>query len=522
MGTRPEGYWRSLLLLNLYRLVVAGVLLTVGQVMAQHQSWADYDARLFSTASGLYLVFGAASFIAAKVRWPRFNRQLTVQVLADIAFITTIMYASGGVKSGFGLLLVVSIAAASLVSHGRLALFYAATASIAVLLEQSWQFIAWNEQFEDYTHAVMLSLSFFATALLAYSFARRTEESEALASQRGVDLANLAEVNQLIIRDMPDGVLVVDRHLKLRQLNEQARILMGMENASEDTLLEDSAPQLAALLHSWMSGKSGLENNYTFPVAGRELQLRLAQVGSGRELGAVVFVSDQSQLQSQAQQLKLAALGRLTANIAHEIRNPLSAISHASQLLLEDAASDPTQQRLLNIIGANVQRLDGMVQDVLQLNRRDRAKPEPIVPGLFLPEFHTQFCQTENILAGGFSLGPVTDLPPILFDPRQLQQILWNLCRNGWRHSQKTEGSLQLSVTVASTRIQIDIQDDGPGVSNDALSHLFEPFFTTESSGTGLGLYIARELCEANGAWIEYIAPPERGAMFRIHARRGL
>lgn len=481
----------------------------------------EYDAKLFVTTASFYLLFGCISFISAKVRWPRFNRQLTLQVLGDITFITILMYASGGVRSGFGLLLVIAIAAASLVSYGRLALFYAAIATIAVLLEQSWQLLTSSEKYEDYTHAVMLSLSFFATALLAYSFARRTEESEALASQRGIDLANLAEVNQLIIRDMPDGVLVVDQQLQLRQLNDQARSLIGLDSTVENAPLDECAPALASILRDWMSGKLGGENSYRLTSAGRELELRFAQVGAGREQGAVVFVGDLSQVQSQAQQLKLAALGRLTANIAHEIRNPLSAIGHAAQLLLEDAGADPTQQRLLNIIGTNVLRLDGMVQDVLQLNRRDRAKPEHIAPAIFLSEFHAQFCQTDKIPEGAFVLGSMSGIPDLIFDHRHLHQILWNLCRNGWRHCRKTNASLKLMLGASSTKVHIDIVDDGPGLNQESLAHLFEPFFTTEASGTGLGLYIARELCEANGAWIEYIAP-SKGAIFRIHARRAI
>jgi two-component system sensor histidine kinase PilS (NtrC family) len=519
-GSRPDSHWRSLFFLNLYRLTIAGLLLVTWTLMAKRPSWAEYDAPLFGTAAAVYFLASAVFIVFATLRWPRFNRQLTLQVIGDILVITTLMYASGGVRSGFGLLLVVAIAAASLVSQGRLAMFYAAVASIAVLLEQSWELLIGNDKSIDYTHSVMLSLSFFATALLAHTLARRSQESEALASQRGVDLANLAEVNQLIIRDMPDGVLVVDQQLRLRQLNEQARALLALPaTAGENALLEDFAPALAALLRNWMAGNLEGEGRHHLTIDGRELQLRIAQVGAGREQGAVVFVGDLSQLQSQAQQLKLAALGRLTANIAHEIRNPLSAISHAAQLLLEDADQDATQQRLLNIVGANVQRLDNMVRDVLQLNRRDRARPEAIRPDTFLAEFHAQFCQTENIPEGAFTLGVSAGAPALLFDPSHLQQILWNLCRNAWRHSTKSPGSVKLLLGASGSRVQIDVVDDGSGVSNDSLAHLFEPFFTTETSGTGLGLYIARELCEANGARIEYIAPA-RGALFRVHARR--
>lgn len=517
---RPAEHWRPLLLLNFYRVAIAILLLGIWLVMHERPSWDEYNADLFSLASTGYLLLAILATFSAKFRWPRFNRQLTLGITGDIAVITTLMYASGGVKSGFGLLLVVAIAAASLVSQGRLAIFYAAIATIAVLLEQSWQILTLNGQYEDYTHAVMLSLSFFATAWLAHSFARRTEESEALASQRGIDLANMAEVNQRIIRDMPDGVLVVDHRLHLRQLNDQAiALLMLPERTRDDIPLDDCAPAVAALLRLWMAGTPGTESKFRLTIAGRELQLQFAPVGAGREQGAVIFVSDMSQVQSQAQQLKLAALGRLTANIAHEIRNPLSAIGHAAQLLQEDATADPTQRRLLDIVGSNVHRLDGMVQDVLQLNRRDRAKPENIATEEFLTDFRLQFCQVENIPDDDFLLVLPTEIPDILFDRHHLHQVLWNLCRNAWRHGRKTTGSLTITVSASRSRVQFDVCDDGPGANEESLPHLFEPFFTTESSGTGLGLYIARELCEANGARIEYAGSPS-GAIFRIHARR--
>lgn len=520
LDRRPEVPWRPLLFLNFYRLTIAGLLLGVWLVMHERLSWSNYDDRLFSLAATGYLLFAGLATISAKFRWPRFNRQLTLAVIGDIAFIVALMHASGGVRSGFGLLLVVAIAAASLVSQGRLALFYASLATIAVLLEQTWQILALNERYEDYTQAVMLSLSFFATAWLAHSLARRTEASEALASQRGIDLANLAEVNQRIIRDMPDGVLVVDQRLRLRQLNDQARTLLALpDNTGEDMPLDACAPAVAALLRLWMAGSPGNESQLKLTTAGRELRLQFAPVGAGREQGAVVFVSDMSQVQSQAQQLKLAALGRLTANIAHEIRNPLSSIGHATQLLQEDAGTDPMQRRLLDIVGSNVQRLDGMVQDVLQLNRRDRAKPESIATEPFLQDFRQQFCQVESIPDGAFALELPADAPPLLFDRHHLHQVLWNLCRNAWRHGRKAAGSLGIAVSLDRNRVQINIRDDGPGASEESLPHLFEPFFTTENSGTGLGLYIARELCEANGARIEYAGSPS-GAIFRIHARR--
>src|SRR5690606_1184804 len=225
--------------------------------------------------------------------------------------------------------------------------------------------------------------------------------------------------------------------------------------------------------------------------------------------------------QLQAQQMKLVALGRLTANIAHEIRNPLSAISHANQLLQEEVAGEPARKRMIQIIDDNVTRLDQIVKDVLELNRRDRTQQEVISIGRFLQEFYNQFCQIEKIPTSHFRMYLAGHEEDIWFDRRHLNQILWNICRNGWQHSRRLPNSLTLSLlsTPTDPLLTIAIKDDGDGISEDVIPHLFEPFFTTESNGTGLGLYIARELCEANDGRIEF-QPTDSGCLFLIQIKR--
>lgn len=225
-------------------------------------------------------------------------------------------------------------------------------------------------------------------------------------------------------------------------------------------------------------------------------------------------------MQTQAHQVKLAALGRLTANIAHEIRNPLSAISHANQLLQEED-TDPATKRMLQIIGDNVQRLDQIIKDVLELNRRDRTNQEVIHLEHFIFDFYTQFCAVEKIPASCFKLTLINAETVISFDRRHLNQILWNLCKNGWRHCKKAENSLKLTLalTEKTKTVHIEISDDGAGIPESVRSHLFEPFFTTEKSGTGLGLYIARELADANGAKLQYKST-DAGTQFIIHIKK--
>ena len=220
-----DAYWRTMRYFSLYRLVITLLLLGAYLLLNQRDWWQHYDSPFYLSSALSYIAFAIVMGVLAFVRWPRFNRLLTLQ---DIAFIVLLMHASGGVRSGLGLLLVVAIAGASLITQGRLAVFYAALASIALLLEQSWRMFSGNESIGDYSHAVMLSLSCFATAWLAHTFAKRTQQSEELASQRGIDLENLAQINQLVIRDMQDGVMVVDQEMRLRHHNQRAESLIGV------------------------------------------------------------------------------------------------------------------------------------------------------------------------------------------------------------------------------------------------------------------------------------------------------
>jgi two-component system sensor histidine kinase PilS (NtrC family) len=302
---------------------------------------------------------------------------------ADVGFIVTLLHISGGIRSGVGLLMVASLAAAGMVRRGRLAMFHAALASIAVLLEHSYRVIAMGGDVRDYLHAGLISVVFFATAGLAYTSAKRLIASESLARKQSVDLANLSQVNQLVIRDMQDGVMVVDEAGKVVQRN-RSKNLGAPPRVRRKLLLNDYFPALA-VHRKWRNQECS-----DFPPL---LRPPASDAGAPAQAypGVVIFIEDVSQMQARAQQLKLAALGRLTANIAHEIRNPLSAIGHATELLQEDE-QDATQARLLQIIHDNTRRLDRIVQDVMQLNRRDRNHTEQVDLRVS-DDFVSQFCE---------------------------------------------------------------------------------------------------------------------------------
>jgi two-component system, NtrC family, sensor histidine kinase PilS len=536
--------WRTLKLYNAYRLLIALLLLLTQGVLDNNNWWQDLNVDLFSnpfsSIATYYFLFSLGALIFTWLEKPNLNISVTIQIIADIVLIVLLMHAQESSQGSIGLLLIIAIASASLISDGRLALFYAALASIGVLLAQSYRVLFLADANSSYTPAVMLSLGCFATAWLAYSLAKRAKESEMLASQRGLDVQNMAQINALITDEMQDGVLVVTKDLHIKHYNNRAKLLLGIDDATvQEKTLAHISPEIAAILKTWINEtppthgflptNNAAPNFIKLSALSRELRLRILPIADNREPnnrqhGAVIFIEDWSQMQTQAHQVKLAALGRLTANIAHEIRNPLSAISHANQLLQEEDF-DPAIKRMLQIISDNVQRVDQIIKDVLELNRRDRTNQETIHLEHFLLDFYTQFCAVEKIPAHRFKLSQANAETIVSFDRRHLNQILWNLCKNGWRHSKQAENSLELALNLSdkTKTANITITDDGEGIHDSVRSHLFEPFFTTEKSGTGLGLYIARELADANGAKLEYKAIDSgaaTGSIFTIHLKR--
>ncbi|MEQ1518402.1 MAG: HAMP domain-containing sensor histidine kinase [Usitatibacteraceae bacterium] len=522
----PDTVWHLLTLFARYRVVSVVVLGIMYMVFQRFQLLSAQALELAGWTFALYFLGSLVALASTYWRFPRAVVHLTGQVLLDVIAMTFLMHVSGGVKSGVGLLLLVSLAAAGLVARGRVAFFHAALAALAILLEQSWQFLSTESSGVDFFQSGMLAGSYFVIAGLGFTLAKYARGAEQIAEARGVDLANLAQINQLVIRDMQDGFVVVDERGVIRQHNRQSELLVGGLAKANERTLNETVPALAKLLQEWREEPSRVFSMLHDPATQRDYQVRFVAVGNETASPTVIFIEDAGRIRAQAQQMKLVALGRLTASIAHEIRNPLSSINHAAELLHEVSGRSPEDQRLLTIIQSNSHRLDRMVQEVLYLNRRDRVQPESIEAKPYLEQFVRDFCTNEKVPVDRIALkvGPAQRLR---FDRSHLDQILWNLVRNAVRHGrgQPQSTTILLRATDDADNLCLEIKDDGPGVSGEAVAHLFEPFFTTDASGTGLGLYIAREFAEVNGARLEYVPPPsngpvdggpQQGACFRI------
>lgn len=508
--------WRTLVVFSAYRVVLALGLSGAYAFLNAFFQLGTLQPGLAVTTLVTYAVAAVLLVVPALIREPRISLQVTAAVLVDVLAIVVLMHTSGGIRSGIGVSLLISLAAAGLITRGRLVFFHSAVAAIAILVEQAFQMWRFDAPASDFVQSGLTSMALFATAGLGWTLARYARTSETIAQQRTIDLANMSQINELVIRDMQDGFLVVDPEGTIRQSNPRAVQLLGPLPQGRRPLLAEYSPEIALLMDSWRRGPEVTYAPFRTPRSASELAVHFVPIGGGETPPTVVFVEDVGRLRAQAQQMKLVALGRLTASIAHEIRNPLSSINHAAELLAETEHAQAGDDRLVTIIRDNVHRLDRIVQEVLYLNRRDRAQPETIEARPFLEQFTADFCANEGVPADGVQL-EIRTTQRLSFDRQHLHQVLWNLLRNAWRHGLKLRGSVRVTLLPAEApgMLALEVADDGKGVAPDLQPHLFEPFFTTEAQGTGLGLYIARELCEGNGARIEYCEGGP-GCRFRV------
>lgn len=507
-------FWRSLRYFGIYRLIIAAVfLLSVTlDFFDQHLDFGVQNPALFKLAA---LAYGLACVVSLLTVWrvPRFfSIQLGAQVVIDIVVYLVLMQASGGAKSGVGLLLLVSLAAAALVGEGRLVLFYAALASIGVLFLQVAQTLVSDLDPTAFLRAGILSLAFFATATLARLLARRLVASEELARRRGEDLRRQLRLTTRVIAMLEDGVLVASPDGKVLQANPKARSLLNLHDERWGRL-GDLSPELADGFQSWrrigMPERIDCSRRFR-PDFDALLNAHFVDVP---EAGgdALIFLQDVGEAREQERRVKLAALGRLTAGVAHEIRNPLSSIRHATELMREDC-HDPATRRMHEIVLDNADRLERIVRDVLELGKRDKTTPQLFPIGSFLESFLPEFLAAANWPQQRILI-EMTGQEMVRFDPAHLRQVLWNLLSNAGRYASDREGGVRM--VVEEQPLRISVEDDGPGVPEGDVAKLFEPFHTTSKKGNGLGLYIARELCEANGFRLLY-AQRTRGACFVI------
>lgn len=513
--------WKPLRLLSFYRVILAGLLTILFFSLSDSTTLGIQNSTIYKLTAISYLLFGILAGFAARLRYPGYELQTIVQILVDITAITLLMFASGGPASGLGMLLIISVATGSILLPGRRAFLFAAIATMAIMGEEAYSSLVLDTpRHAGYTQPGLLGLALFATAGIAFLLVRRIKETEDLALRRGIDIDNLAKLNAHIVQRLQTGIIVTDHEHRIRLINDTALKLLGRQSADPDQSLENFSPDLYKKLEEWRISLDTEPSLLTAKTAGTKLLTHFTLLGTSEGLGSLIFLEDTATMSKQAQQIKLASLGRLTASIAHEIRNPLGAISHATQLLDESRELDNSDRRLITIIGDQTRRVNTVVENVLQLSRPGTSIPQQTNLRDWLEKFTSEFAHSGNCQPDQISFSVQPENLEVHSDPSLLHQVAWNLCQNAVCHGAESTGALHIRLVgrraASSDRPYLDIMDTGVGIDTELAEKIFEPFFTTKNSGTGLGLYIARDICESNQSHLEYIPVPEGGSCFRI------
>ncbi|MCG8325682.1 MAG: ATP-binding protein [Thiotrichales bacterium] len=510
--------WKALQYFNLYRLLAALLFVALIWTGSLPEPLGVYHQKIFSITAHFYFTFALLITYLISSRILGLNIQVTIYVLIDVIAISLMMYASDGLSSGFGMLLVIAVAGGSILVVGRIAILYAAIASLSVLGFEIYQQLFREYFVPNYTHAGFLGVTFFVTAILGHLLASRAQKSEALAEQRAVDLAYMARLNERIVQRMQSGIIVLDKNRVIRLINNSAIFMLAASNDVIGKKIHDVSSEISDAIKEWEENDARTTFEILQSSSNLELKVAITDMGKREEGSLLLFMDEIAQLRQQAQGLKLASLGRLTASIAHEIRNPLGAISHAGQLLGESDNISKEDQRLMQIISDQSHRINSIIENVLSISKRKNPDPSGLMLKNWLEKFVNEICDKYQISRESIIVEVEPGDLQIKMDSIQLHQVLWNLSENAIRYSR---GEFILKYHCAlhpdSGRSYIDVIDTGPGLPEQISNHLFEPFVTTESSGTGLGLYIARELCEANQATLFVHLNSDEGCHFRIN-----
>ena len=514
---------RLLKLYSSYRLFLAALLLWLGYLESSPVYFDGSDSGLFSLTAAAYLVASLINLTLFQIlRWRPTETLLFAMLLVDVVAINLMLYSSGGMAGSMGYLLMVTVAASGTFLSTRLALSIAAIASFIPVSIAMSEFVLSNGGQGQVMRSGVFGILLFATALIFIYLAKRLTLVEELAESESRAAIRLQHINDLVFNKMLTGIIVFDSDFRIEQLNERASLLLGSSNSQKLLARHDSLNQVADLLpyyHEWKANPQRQLPTFRCKNSDIPLQISFSEIRSNSVVDTILFIEDARTLSQHAQQLKNSSLGALTSSIAHEIRNPLGAISHAAQLLQESNLPESDQQ-LVDVVLRHSTRVDKLVRDILQLSRQQapQISVTNIYDNCILSK--TQVEESHQFQSPQIHIDGSAQAVNAPFDSGQLQQVLINLISNALRHSEKKTGlpwvAIRFDYQTDMNLAMLKIYDRGAGISAANRNKIFEPFFTTEKQGVGLGLYIARELCEINFATLSYVYESPAEGYFKI------
>jgi two-component system, NtrC family, sensor histidine kinase PilS len=423
-----------------------------------------------------------------------------VNAVVDITMIAWLMSMGGGVDSGFGILLLPFVGSACLFSRGRYPMIYAGYVTLLIIII-TWLQIS-RDDFENIsmrvcTIAIMLIAAVYFVAGLTAYVATSLARSQVLQYQQSQMLDSYRHLLDRAFNYVQEGVVVLDESGLVWLINRKAQNYFPMLVVDARTTL------FRQVMHYWHTEQKNIfEMNCTLNGWPMRIHARLLQEANTPLL--MLSMRSRTEIDQESMAIKLASLGQLTANLAHEIRNPMSAVRQANELLQEEER-DPVRLKLFHIVDNNISRIDKMLEDINMLNKRDKKNKQAIDLHVFWSAFVQEFVLIKPQAVNCIQLQADSGHLIVWCDSVHLQQIMWNLMNNAWRHSLKDKQAIRVVMhKQEQQKISITVIDNGAGVSAENQLHLFEPFFTTEASGTGLGLYVARELAQANHGQLNY------------------
>jgi two-component system sensor histidine kinase PilS (NtrC family) len=510
---------RELYFTNLYRVLQASTYIGLAFSPWLGDLVQPQLPSLARWVSVVYVVLAVVMLLNTRRALPHLRAQLPLMVGIDVIAAMLMITAIPDAHTGIAGLLIVNLSAAAALLSLRAAFMLSGAASAALMLLGVFDVFTQNSPVRLLLEALLFAFTYIAAAWLNHTLGRQMRASEALAERRGLDLANLAQVNELIIKRMKTGVLLVDAGNHIHQMNESAWLLLGSPG-SEQRDLGSLAPELSRRLYHWRNLARVDETAVALAEGVPEVVPRFTRLAANDDSHALIFLDDTSLVSRRAEEMTLSSLGRLSASIAHEIRNPLAAIRYSAQLLAESPELNAEDARMVEIINNHCVRLNDIVENILQLSRRDRSRPEVLDLNDWVLRFVEEYSESNDL--GDDSLRAITQARTVeaLVDQQHLQQVVWNLVQNALRYGRMPGEPARVMVIARNATEQgpplLEIVDRGPGIPPKVAAQIFEPFFTTHEMGTGLGLYLARQMCDANQATLEYVPVPGGGSCFRI------
>ena len=479
---------------SFYALLLSLMLVVLDSLDTANTIVAHSNPRSFLLANTAYVFWSAIMLVFSSSRLSTHPQYAVTFFFGDITLLIIMMQASGGLESGFSNLILIPIFISNLLVTRSLGYSVAAWTTIAVIYTQ--HFLPWRFDEKEVFTSGLYGFFCFTLAFLTQTLSNKLNSTLDLTYRQAENISRLRKINKNVLLALPNAIIACDKENRILLSNETAQRWF---DCNDGQLLP---PELMNFInHSDCSNIRIEHNEY-------QLILNKSPLVNSTAGDYVLVMEDSSHIAAEAQQIKLASLGRLTASIAHEIRNPLSALRHAAQLLAEAPDLSQGDIKLTQIIEQHCMRINRTVEDILQISRRNHANVEVIKLKPWLEHFKDSFQQAHE---EKFSLSITCSSDYLVrFDPDQLQQVLHNICGNGLRYALiKHPNDAQLKITAKQHidgSVRLYLMDNGPGISEEHQKNLFEPFFTTEHSGTGLGLYLCREICEANKASIKHIA----------------